>query len=353
MKATDFRYQRLIRRALAALFWTAAACSIRLPLVAAAERGGGESEPVRVRVVIAPTLSYGPLWIALEEGFFREEGLDVELLTMRRTAEALPSLAAGQVEVLGSHVLPSHFNIIARSGNVRMVADKGHYDPEGCTYEAVVAAPSVMASGRLDDPARFAGLRVATDKSMSGYFYIDTLLASLGVSYDVLRTFDLPLSSKEAGFANGAIDFSTAAEPWLTRLVRSGTAVTWRPVEDLVPGFQSGVILYGPALLDEDREVGTRFLVGYLRGIRRYNEGKTDRNVEIVAEATDLDQDLVRDACWITMRDDGEIDVESLIGYQRWALREGLIDRTVAPEEFWDPSFVRRASEILRAPEGR
>ncbi len=353
MKYDHSSYQQFRSWAPAVLFWAAVLCSIRFPAAAAAERSGEESAPPRVRVVIAPTLSYGPLWIALEEGFFRDEGLDVELLTMRRTAEALPSLAAGEVEVLGSHILPSHMNVIARGGRVRIVADKGHHDPDGCTSEAIVAAPSVIASGRLDDPARFEGLRVATDKGMSGYFYIDTLLATLGVSAEVLRTFDLPLSSKEAGFTNGAIDFSTAAEPWLTRLVRSGTAVKWKAVEDFVPGFQSGVILYGPALLDEDQGTGTRFLAGYLRGIRRYNEGKTDRNVEIIAEATELDPELVREACWISMRDDGEIDVESLVGYQRWALREGLIDRAVAPEEFWDPSFVRGANEILRSREAR
>jgi NitT/TauT family transport system substrate-binding protein len=324
-----------------------------LPAPEAARAGEPPGGRERVRVIIAPLLSYAPLWIAQEEGFFEEEGLDVEIITMTRTAEALPALAGGKVEVLASHILPSHFNIIARGGNVRIVADKGHHDPEGCTYEAIVATPALIASGRLGEAAGFEGLRVATEKSLSGYFYIDTLLTSLGVSPEVLHTFDLPLASKADGFRNGAIDFTTAAEPWLTRLLDGGDAVLWKAVEDFVPGFQSSVILYGPALLEGGRETGTRFLVGYLRGIRRYNEGKTERNVEIVAEATGLEPELVRKACWISMDGDGDIHEESLLGYQRWALRQGLVDRIVPVGEFWDPSFAGRAVEILRSREER
>ena len=34
------------------------------------------------------TLSYGPLWVALRQGFFEQQGLDVQLITMRGDPEA-------------------------------------------------------------------------------------------------------------------------------------------------------------------------------------------------------------------------------------------------------------------------
>ncbi len=45
------------------------------------------------------TLSYAPLWVALREGFFDQQGLDVQLITMRGSPLTVQALAAGSIYV--------------------------------------------------------------------------------------------------------------------------------------------------------------------------------------------------------------------------------------------------------------
>ena len=91
-------------------------------------------------------------------------------------------------------------------------------------------------------------------------------------------------------------------------------------------------------------------MVGYLRGVRQYNLGKTPRNVEIISKETAVDPDLLRDACWETIRGDGKINVGSVLDYERWAVRRGLLDAPLPPEKFWDSSFVDAANGMLGPP---
>jgi len=122
----------------------------------------------------------------------------------------------------------------------------------------------------------------------------------------------------------------------------------WKPVREVVPGYQYGLMLFGPTLLGDHREAGRRFVTAYLKGVRKYvGEGKTQANLEIVARHLKLDVDLLREACWPLHQNDGRLDFPLMDRYQAWALREGLIDRTLSEEELWDRSFVDHANRVL------
>jgi len=91
-------------------------------------------------------------------------------------------------------------------------------------------------------------------------------------------------------------------------------------------------------------------MIAYLKGVRQYNLGKTARNLDIEASATRLDRDLLARTCWQPIRGDGRINVESVLDFQRWAVRRGALDALVPPESFWDPSFVDQANVALGPP---
>ena len=87
-----------------------------------------------------------------------------------------------------------------------------------------------------------------------------------------------------------------------------------------------------------------------LKAVRQFNEGKTERNLELLAEFTGLDRELLEQACWPSLRDDGQINVQSILDFQAWAVEKGYLDSPVTEEQFWDPSFVEYASEVLGTP---
>lgn len=52
-----------------------------------------------MRVSFEPHLIWGPLMIAEAEGFFRDEGLDVDLVRAMQVEETLVALVTGDIDV--------------------------------------------------------------------------------------------------------------------------------------------------------------------------------------------------------------------------------------------------------------
>ena len=95
-----------------------------------ASRDAQTAEPplnprVAVKTGAVGALSDAGIFIAYEKGFFRDEGLDVELVTFKAGPQIIPSLATNQTQVSGLSVSPSMFNALQRGVDLKLVADKG------------------------------------------------------------------------------------------------------------------------------------------------------------------------------------------------------------------------------------
>ncbi len=335
-----------------------------LPLVAAASlllaRGPGgaspprpaaaPSAPVHLRVLSLRFLSFAPLAIARDEGFFRAQGLDVELVPLVSSADATPSLIRGDLDVASGVLKIADFNAIARGATLKFVADKDHFEPGACVGSAFVTRPGFLDGKAGDGPDRLRGARVATVPLHFIEYALETLLGQKGLSLADVRLARLPGSMVAEAFGAGSLDLGELSEPDLSRVLKSGRAVLWKPVREVLPGAQHAVVAFGPRLLGPDRDVGRRFLVAYLQGVRQYNRGKTPRNLDILAAETGVDRELLRAACWPSIRGDGKIDVASVLTFERWAVKRGALDAVVPPERFWDPSFADEAGKVLGPP---
>jgi len=304
-------------------------------------------EPVKLKVVVLPFLSFGPLFIAEQEGYFAEQGLEVEFLRFAKQADATAAFIQGEVDVLAGAVNLAFLNAIARGSNIKFVADKGNLDPGGCTYIAAVARRDLLESGELDNLAQLQGRRVAFRFGSASHYLTSKILEQAGLTVDDIEHLEIPAPSTIEAIADGSLDLSIAIDPWIVRSVQTGNADVWMRGEQVLPEYQIGYIGYGSTILDENPEAGWRFMVAYLKAVRQYNQGKTERNLEIMAEATGLDEELLLQACWPPIRQDGTINVDSVLDFQSWAVANGYVDNKVTEEQFWDPSFVEYAGQIL------
>ena len=107
----------------------------------------GETEHMKLKVLLLPFLSFAPLFIANEEGYFAEQELTIEFITMRSSATAIPSLAQGDLDVSVGMVNIGLLNAIARGARIRIVADKGYLAPTGCTSNALLARRALVEGG--------------------------------------------------------------------------------------------------------------------------------------------------------------------------------------------------------------
>jgi ABC-type nitrate/sulfonate/bicarbonate transport system substrate-binding protein len=227
---------------------------------------------------------------------------------------------------------------------VRIVADRGHHALGACATSAILLRAGL-------DPLRLpATLRVSATPALVEEFMLDRARQLLGGESERWRLTDLPRGTESVALAGGAIDLMQADEPVLTRILDEGLARVWRTYAQLQPEMQSHVVVFGPRLLDRERDLGARFLAGYLAEERELAAGPNRENVAAMAEVLDLDPELARRICWPAVRADLSVDVESLQVFQRWAAGKGLLDRVVAPGEYWDGDLARRALGLMGSP---
>ncbi len=303
--------------------------------------------PLTLKVTYQPYISFGPILIAQEEGYFAEQGLEIEFIKLRRSPHGIPALIQGELDVLTGAINAGFLNAIARGAPIKIVADKGHVSAGPPPSMALLARRALVEQGVLDDPDKLRGLKLITNKDNTVALFVDKALEKFGINLDDLHLFYVPPPARLAALQKGTADIVTESEPWLTRALEAGHAVLWVPDYEIIPDFQFACVTFGPSLLEERPEAGRRFMLAYLKAVRQYNQGKTERNLEILGKHTKLDRELLMKACWIPFRSDGMINVQSVLDFQAWAMEQGLIDATVAPNDFWEPAFVEYADAVL------
>lgn len=304
---------------------------------------GAAAPPPPVKIDVVPYLAYTPIFVAYDKGYFRDEGVVVELVPLT-SQPAMAALVGRKIDVFCGQLTAGLFNAIAGGAKLAIVADKGHVPTagNGCAYDGFLIRPALAADPSF--AATSAGLK-GRRASVHPYgildFLFDRLLKKAGASRgDLSVTYLEPATAMEA-FRTGSLDLRVNSEPVLTRGRLVGDGVVWMTAADVAPGQQTAAIVFGPRLLERDKDQGRRFLAAYLRAVREINRGKTPELIRLVARRTELPENVVREGCWGVLDDDGEIDVPSVIAFQEWAKGRGLQDSIVPPERFWDPSFLK------------
>lgn len=307
---------------------------------------------IKIRVQRLAYLSYAPLSLADSEGHFADAGIEIEWVALNRSADGVLPLVQGDLDVLPGIMFPGIFNLMGRGANMRMVADKGHVSEEGCHYIGFVARKELVESGRLKAPADLRGLRFGTSRTRPAYYDLTLLMASAGLTDDDVELVNVPTHIAPQALTQGTVDVVLIAEPELTQMVESGAGVLWLPLQTFVPGKQHSYLMFGPTLLEKDRDAGSAFMLAYRKALIQYNEGKTEANIKALARATSLDPDLVARLCWSPTRASGRMNLDDVTRYQQWAVDQGLLDKAVPVDSFWDGSFLDHTDSVLAGESG-
>lgn len=302
-----------------------------------------------LRLRITPFLGNAPFFVARDEGFFSDSGLDVEFIETVSAAETVPALARGDIDVLSAALTPGLMNGIARGARIKFVSSQTSFPPGACGSVAIVVSPALVARGALKDPSKLRGARFAAGQAFAVLYFTEKALAPYGLSPSDFQTLTVPETVTAESMRQGRLDIAVMGEPWLSRAISSGAGVVWKSIDEVLPGLDLSAVLYGPRLLDTNRDLGVRFMTAYLRAVRRLNEGKTARNVDILAAATKLSPDDLRRACWPAARNDARLTGPSLLEFQRWMIGAKLLDRPLTLDQIVEPSFVERANRALPA----
>ena len=159
-----------------------------------------------LKVAHSTWVGYGPFYIAQEQGFFADEGLEVEFVLMEDVKTRMPALAAGRVDAAATTVdAVLSFYSDRRPFRYLFAVD----DSRG--GDGIVAHHSIRTVAGLQ------GRRIAFSEGSVSQFYLGVLLKEAGLSLADVETVNMTAGDAGAAFVAGRVDAAVTWEPWLTR----------------------------------------------------------------------------------------------------------------------------------------
>jgi ABC-type nitrate/sulfonate/bicarbonate transport system substrate-binding protein len=296
-----------------------------------------------VQVAYLPLITNGPLFIAKEEGYFAQQGIDVEFVKFQSASAALPALINGDVAVSGGQLSPSLINAIAKGAHVRIVADKGRNSLGSCNASGLLVRRDLFESGAVTKASDLKGKKIMASSDPA--YGVSRILKMGNLTRDDVEIVSLDMAAGIVALRNGAVDAADTTEPYITQALNDHVAVLLIPTPVYSQDY-STPLYYGPAFLDKDPELGRRFMIGYLLGVKQYNEGKTERNLAILGNYTHLDRDLLNQSCWLPIAPDGDVPKKPVRDYMDWMYANQQITQSPPDDQVFDMSFVNYANGV-------
>jgi NitT/TauT family transport system substrate-binding protein len=308
---------------------------------------------IHLKVVDLAYIPFTTFYIAQEEGFFAEQGLEVEFVKFNSVTDALPLLIQGDLDVAAGSISAALFNAIAQNMNIKIVAGRDYIDPDQGNM-ALVVRKDLYDSGELNTVAAVKGKQVAMGCTACIYdFALTKILENAGLTLGDVAVARMAPQVIIAAFTDNALDLATVGSLQIGQLTSLGCVEILEPFNNVIPGFQVSYIMFGPTLINDNPDVGNKFMIAYLKGARQYLQGKTERNLEIAEKYTDMDRETLLQSPWAPLYADGRVNTDDVSAFQDWAYEQDLVDKEVSVEQIIDTSFIDYANDVLgTAPTG-
>jgi NitT/TauT family transport system substrate-binding protein len=248
---------------------------------AAAPTTGAAAQPalvnapaVDVKAGVIPQASYAPFFIAQGRGYFKELGLNVELIPTGNVLEQLPAIAQGQLQVGSCSTGVACFNALNRRTDIQIVADlQSAGKTEKSTGNlALVVRKAVWDAGTIRTARDLVGRSVYTiaGEGSGPHVVASHWLERQGIDP---RGVEFPAMNYPEVFAamqNGAVDVGFSTEPLVTLGLTRGVHEIMATQEEMYPTTARLYALYYKGIEQMGPQVGERFMVAYLRAARDY-----------------------------------------------------------------------------------
>lgn len=224
-------------RALAALrdgkLLAAIACVFAIGLVATACGSDGDSSATtnaggtetggsavagatQIKVTAPPVMEAASIYVAQEEGFFEEEGLEVEIVPAASAAAQIPALTSGDVQFAQTTPVTG-LTAVAQGIPVRLVAGlaTAECDAQGepTDTSAIMAGPNTGIKTLKDLEGKTLNILVFESP---GEFTAREVLEKNGVDVSTIELVEVGFPEVPQALKSGRVDASWASDPFRT-----------------------------------------------------------------------------------------------------------------------------------------
>lgn len=323
--------------------------AILLVILAAPAAVIGQTRPVtKIRVVHVPVLIFAPLYVAIERGYFAQQGIEVELITTPGGVSSFAVLAGGNAEVVVGGLGAALFNAAARGLDFKVVGPVHMEKPPVST--PLVVSKRAYDRGEIRSVRDLRGKRVSVNVLGSATeFWMQAALLKGGLSLSDVQLVAVNFPDVPAALANGAIAAGLLGEPLATLAEDQGQIV--RLSEDFIDGVQVTALYYSGAFMRAQPALATGFMVAWLQASRYlYGNGyKRDDVAAIVEKYTRVPAAIVKRARPPFHEPNGRMNFNDFTRLQQFFRTRGELtyDKPLQPSQYINTTYVQQAVKVL------
>lgn len=308
------------------------------------------ADAIKVSVGYVPVSIYAPVFVALDKGYFAQQGLDVTLEPFAGGPDPITLTASGELQFAAIGAGPAFWNIISSGLPLKVIAP-GHAEGSPVATPLMISKQA-CESGAIKSVADLKGKKVSVNARGATEYWLGQALATAGLTLDDIDLQVLPFPDAVAALAAGAVDAAMVGEPLATKAEQDGIAV--RLLSDFpVQGIQPTAIIGNSDFLADNPQAATGFVTAYLQASRDLTGPgfKDATNLAIIEKYTSVPAALVADAVQPVFAPDGELNVEGFSTLQEFfRARDQLeYDTDIDPNTFVDTQYVDAALAVLGA----
>ena len=310
----------------------------------------------KVAVGTGGSASDAPFYIAHDKGFFKDEGLDVDLIVLDSGAKVIAPLGTGELDVGSGALSVGFWNALLRGVKFRIVADRGHAEP-GYLYQTVFMRKDLLDSGEFKSLADLKGKTMGfAAQGVTSLSLLNEAAKFAGIRYEDVEPVYLSFPQQIAALQNKALDGTFLIEPQATAAVNAGYGVRFMDTNVFYPYQQISTIFYSDKFARERSAVADKFMRAWLRGVRAYNDalmgGKiagagADEVVATMAKNFNMKPELVREMYSQAVHVDGTVNAAGIQKDLDFFQKQGWVTGQIKASDVIDMSFAQKASAAL------
>lgn len=312
--------------------WTIACAATALVLAASACSGTGDDsaaagtndEVTTLIVGITPIVDHASVFIATEEGFFEEEGLNVSAQPVQGGAAAVPAMVSNDLQAAFASY-PSFFLAESQYIGVTIVA-------EGIRGTEETAGIYVTDDSPIEGPADLDGATIAVNTLNNiGDVSISASLEEEGVDVSGIEFVEYPFPDMMPALEQDDVDAVWLVEPFRSGAENDGA----RKVHSSYTGVAEAIPVSGIGMSDEFVEANPTTVAGFTRAIERANALLAEdpsiaaEIVQTYSETTEEQAEAMELPVWT----EGPVDVAELARWNDLLLTTGVIHEPIEMSE--------------------
>ena len=327
-------------------------CLAGTGLVAMATAAAAQA-PDKVNVGVLRFVSSGGLFLAVERGYFKEQGLDIELKFFEAAQPIAVAVVSKDIDFGVTAITAGAFNLAAKGG-LKIVGAQAK-EAKGFEGNAILASNAAHGKG-LTAVDKLGGKTFAITQVGSSFHYQLGQLARIK-GFD-LKSVDMkPLQSLPnmmAALKSSQVDAMIIAPHLAKALVNAGDAklLGWYSEFD---EYQFGALFASNDMVGPKRAIAQRFVRGYQKGAKALADAFFKKPADTAA-ADAAARDLAKyvfpgeepqkamprvKAAVFYVDEAARLDVADIYRQVAWLKSQNLVDAAADPKTFLDLGLIQ------------